>query len=418
LTIRDRMRSQILYYGGIGREANLIILATSVASFYWGVLSVIPGVYLPQIGFTDVQVGSLYSANGITSAVLGIPLSIWSDRHGRRKGLMIGIALAGFSFFTYAFTTSYSYLLVASIVSGLGFGLFFPTSSALLAERTTETKRTIAFSLSFFVGTAAGALGTLISIVPAFLRNIGVPLIPSYQAVYVLTGIVFLAGIIPAFLVSESSSLGGGFSFPRKSWSMIARYSLFNTVIGLGAGLIIPIFSLWFFIKFRYNETVLAPLNTIATVATALAGLLAPRVADLLGDISSVLLENGIATAILLAMPSVESFPLLGAMFVFRQFLMNMSSPIMSSFYMTHVDPTERAAAAAFSGTAWNFPNSITPAVGGYLMESVSVDLPLYLCGTTYAFSVLLVYLFFYSYRGKRTSHPGDGREPPLTRDA
>jgi hypothetical protein len=40
------------------------------------------------------------------------------------------------------------------------------------------------------------------------------------------------------------------------------------------------------------------------------------------------------------------------------------------------------------------------------------VDLPLYLCGTTYAISVLLVYLFFYSYRAKRTTPPQGGSKP------
>jgi MFS family permease len=399
LTITDRVRSQILYYGGIGREAHLIILASAVSSFYWGIISVIPGVYLPQVGFTDLQVGSLYSVNGVTSAILGIPLSIWSDRHGRRKGLLIGIALAGASFFPYAFTTNYSHLVIASFVSGVGFGLLFPCSSALLAERTTASNRTIAFSLSFFVGTAAGALGTVFSIIPALLREIGFSLIPSYQAVYALTGIVFLCGIIPAYLVPESHALDNGFALPRRSLAMIAKYSLFMTVVGLGAGLIIPIFSLWFFIKFRYNETVLAPLNTLATAATALAGLLAPRLADWLGDMPSILLENGVATVTLLVMPSISSFPVLSLLFIVRQFLMNMSSPIMSSFYMGHVDPGEMASASAISTTAWNLPNSVTPAVGGYLMQNVSVDLPVYLCGTTYAFSLLLIYVFFHRHR-------------------
>jgi len=220
-----------------------------------------------------------------------------------------------------------------------------------------------------------------------------------------LTGIVFLSGIIPAYLVTESNALDNGFALPKKSLAMIAKYSLFMTVVGLGAGLIIPIFSLWFFIKFRYDETVLAPLNTIATAATALAGLLAPRLADWLGDIPSIILENGVATVALFLMPSTNSFAILSLLFIVRQFLMNMSSPIMSSFYMGHVDPNEMASASAISTTAWNLPNSITPAVGGYLMESVSVDLPLYLCGTTYAFSLLLIYLFFHKHRSRPTKH-------------
>ena len=401
MTFTERVRRQMLYYSGIGREATLIVLASSVSSFYWGVYSVIPGVFFPQVGFTEIQVGSLYSVNGITSALLGIPLSILSDRHGRRKGMLIGIALAGSSFFIYAVTINYIHLLIASFVSGLGFGLFFPNSNALLAERTTESKRTVAFSLSFFVSTAAGTMGTLFSVIPALLRAIGVSLIPSYQAVYALTGIIFLSGLIPALFVKESTLSDKGLSLPRRSAGFIARFSLVNIIVGLGAGLIIPIFSLWFYIKFRYDETVLAPLNTLATLATALAGLLAPRIADWLGDVPSILLENGLGTLIMLVMPTTSSFAVLGMLFVVRQFLANMSSPIISSFYMTHVDADERAAASAISGTAWNFPNSITPAVGGYLMENVSVDLPLYMCGTSYALGVLLIYRFFFKYRKK-----------------
>lgn len=395
------MKSQILYYGGIGREAMLIVLASSVSSFYWGVYTVVTGVFFPQIGFTDIQVGSLYSVNGITSALLGIPLSMLSDRHGRKKGMIIGTALIGGSFFVYATTISHFHLLLASFMSGMGFGLFFPNSNALLAERTTEAKRTVAFSLSFFVSTAAGTLGTLFSIIPAILRSFGASLVSSYQAVYALTGIIFLCGIIPALFIKESIITDKGFSLPRKSAAFIARFSLVNIMIGLGAGLIIPIFSLWFYIKFRYDETILAPLNAVATLATAMAGLLAPRLADWLGDVPSFLAVEVMGIFTLLLMPSTNSFAVLGALFVVRQFLANMASPVITSFYMTHVDPSERAAASAISGTAWNFPNSITPAVGGYLMENVSVDLPLYLCGTSYAVSVFLMYIFFYKYRSK-----------------
>jgi MFS family permease len=401
MALAERLRRQMLYYGGIGREATLIVLASSVSSFYWGVYTVVTGVFFPQVGFTDVQVGSLYSVNGATSALLGIPLSMLSDRYGRKKGMLIGIALVGGSFFIYASTISYFHLLFASFISGLGFGLFFPSSTALLAERTTEAKRTVAFSLSFFVSTATGTLGTAFSIIPAILRSFGVGLVSSYQTIYALTGVIFLFGMIPALFIKESTTTPNGLSLPRKSAGFIVRFSLANILVGLGAGLIIPIFSLWFFIKFRYDETLLAPLNAIATLATALAGLLAPRLADWLGDVPSFLMVEALGICVLLIMPSTNSFPILGVLFVVRQFLANMASPVISSFYMTHVDPNERAAASAISGTSWNFPNSLTPAVGGFLMQNVSVDLPLYLCATSYACSVLLMYRFFYKLRTK-----------------
>jgi len=398
-------RAQLTYYTGLGREAYLLIFASAVASFNWGVYSVIPGVYLPQLGLDQFQVSTLYSVSGLTSAFVGIPLAMWSERHGRKKGLSIGIALAGSSMFVYSFSTYYPYLLASSFVQGLGYGLYFPNSSALLAERTTTQKRTVAFSLSFFTGTAASAVGTLFSGMPAVLRgSLGFGVFPSYQAVYALAGMVVLSGCAPLVLVRESERVATGLSFPKKSRWIIVRYSLVNILIGLGAGLIIPIFSLWFHTKFGYDETVLAPLNFAATIATAAAGLLAPKVADLVGDVRTVLLTTGTATLLILLMPATDSFALLSILFVARQFLMNMSSPVFSSFYMTHVDPEERASASAISGTSWSFPNAITPSVGGYLMKSGMVDLPLYLCGASYAVGFALTFLFFdkLNYRPRR----------------
>ena len=51
-------------------------------------------------------------------------------------------------------TGGYVHLLLASLLGGIGFGLFFPRWNALVAERAFESKRDVAFSLSFFVSTA------------------------------------------------------------------------------------------------------------------------------------------------------------------------------------------------------------------------------------------------------------------------
>lgn len=399
----SELRQQASYYGGIGREASLLVLANAVLSLNWGISGVIPGVYLPQVGLGGEQIGSLYTVSGLTSAVLGVPFAILSDRYGRRKGLLAGTALVGVSILFYAFTADYGLLLLSSLLSGVGYGLFFSNSNALLAERTSEGKRTVAFSDSFFAGTAGGALGSLLAMLPTVLRvHFGFAVASSYQAVYGVAGIIVLLGVVPVFFVKESRWSGQGFALPRRSVSVIVRYSAFNILIGLGAGLIIPIFSYWFYLKFGYTEAVTGPLNIMATVATALAGLAAPRLASSMGEIRSAMFTMGLATLMILVMPSVYSLPLLSALFVARQFLMNMSSPVMTSFYMGAVHPDERASASAVSGTSWNLPNAITPGIGGGLMQNVNVDLPLYMCGASYSAGVLLVYLFFGDYDKKR----------------
>ncbi len=50
MSISSPLRAQLGYYGGLGRELYLIMLAGSSWSFFWGLNSVLPGVYLPTVG--------------------------------------------------------------------------------------------------------------------------------------------------------------------------------------------------------------------------------------------------------------------------------------------------------------------------------------------------------------------------------
>jgi AAHS family 3-hydroxyphenylpropionic acid transporter len=98
-------------------------------------------VYLPQIGFSGTEVGALFTVSGLTAAFLAIPLAMWSDRVGRKTGLLCGVVTSGLGTLVYAFTTDYSLLLVAAFLTGLGGGLTMATSTALIADKTSESKR-------------------------------------------------------------------------------------------------------------------------------------------------------------------------------------------------------------------------------------------------------------------------------------
>jgi MFS family permease len=410
LTVSSRIQAQLTYYGGLERQVYLVILAGAAPSICWGLSGVLPGVYLPQIGFSGTQVGALFTVNGLTAAFLVIPLAMWSDRVGRRTGLLSGIVASGLGTLVFAVTTDYSLLLAASFLTGLGGGLTMATSTALIADKTSESKRRVAFSVSFFVDTAAGAMGALVGGLPELLRTgLSMGMVPSYQSAYAVAAALLFTTALLAALVHEERRTTHGFTLPRRSGGMIVRYSVVGIITGFGAGFIIPIFSLWFHTKFGYTEAVLSPLSAVATLLTAVAGLLAPKVADRLGDIRSVLLEDAIATLTLFVMPNTSWFPLLATMFIVRQFLMNMSSPVLTSFYMSHVHPEDRAAASAISGSSWNFPNSVTPELGGYIMQSVSVDLPLYICASTYTVMLVLLFVFFRGYIHEAPSGSKEG---------
>ncbi|MGH8245631.1 MAG: MFS transporter, partial [Gammaproteobacteria bacterium] len=179
------------------------------------------------------------------------------------------------------------------------------------------------------------------------------------------------------------------------SWSILRRMTVVQAFIGFGAGFIIPLFPLWFFLAFRLDEAVLAPLFAVANAATAFSFLFAPRLAELLGTVRSIVATNGLATALLVMIPFATDYVAVAGLFIVRQFLMNMSDPVLTAYTLSRVDPAERATAAGVTGAAWSIPNAISPSLGGYFIERIHLDLPFFVCGAFYAGAVVALQGFF-----------------------
>lgn len=90
-----------------------------------------------------------------------------------------------------------------------------------------------------------------------------------------------------------------------------------------------------------------------------------------------------------------------GFLYSLRYVLMNMTTPILRSLILGLVDPAERATASSVMALALNLPGSFTPAVGGYLMSEVSLEIPFYVATPFYATAIAMFYAFFKGYEKK-----------------
>ncbi|MEX2701572.1 MAG: MFS transporter [Candidatus Baldrarchaeota archaeon] len=68
----------------------------------------------------------------------------------------------------------------------------------------------------------------------------------------------------------------------------------------------------------------------------------------------------------------------------------------VNPFMMSLVKSEERTSASSMIGTAWSMANLVTPSIGGYIMEHISLSLPFYVCALHYATSITLFYFFFH----------------------
>jgi MFS family permease len=94
-------------------------------------------------------------------------------------------------------------------------------------------------------------------------------------------------------------------------------------------------------------------------------------VASWLGRVRGIVITTGLSGPLLALIPLAPSFLLSAPLFVARQVLINMNSPLIDSLVMRLVDEKERATASGVAQLFWNLPNSFGQPVGGYMIDRV-----------------------------------------------
>lgn len=384
------------------------MVASSIASVPIGLLSVAMPIYMERLGLGSVLAGTFFTVTGVTSVVLVIPFGIIADRYGRRRMEVLGGITLVVAMAAIAFGNTYTVFLAAAALLGVAEALTFSTFTALLAEATPPEWGVTAFSLSFFFSSLAFAAGSLLAILPDLLLAQGSAVEAAYQPAF---GIVAALSVVAPVAVSRIT-VGGRREgpprhglLPRKSARILTKFFASNFIIGLGAGLIIPLFTLWFFKKFGLAESTTGPLLAFSSVVMAASYLVAPLLARRYGMVRSIVGVQSAATLVLFFIPIVTNLYVVGTLFVVRNLLMNMSWPVASSFLMSTVDESERASASAVTGAAFRLPFAVSTTIGGYLL-TINLDLPFFVTTALYALGTATFWVFFHRFEREAAEKP------------
>jgi len=392
-------------YRNLSRDAKRLVLAGGLNSLPFGVNSVALPIYLTRLGYDGIVVGSVFSIQGAVAVLLTIPLGIAADRFGRKRMVILGGVLSALSFFLYPFMTSLAVAYVAAVLAGLAGAFAFAPLQALLTDATKEEVRTVVFGMSFFVQSATTSIGSLASAVPDLLLGWGI--VPAYTPLFVGAGLAMLAApvLLARTAIPEIRRAARRGILPVRSARMISKYFTSNIIIGLGAGLIIPIFSLWFLLKYGVAESFTGPLFALSNVVNAVAFLVAPILAHSRGLVRTVVTLQGLSTLFLLGLaviPATGAFLWVASvLFLARNASMNMSSPVSSSFLMGAVEPDERSSASAVVGVSFRLPFAVSTTFGAAMMQA-NTDAPLFVTSGLYAIGVSAFYVFFRNVPEKR----------------
>jgi MFS family permease len=387
------------FFSDVPSRVRWLVYLSSFTSVAYGYLIIVISGYFPEIGFKGKQVGLLLGLNGLVFVLSAVPIGILSDRKGRKGILLVGLFALAPVMFVYAFTKEFSLLLVASIFGGVAEGAFMACWNAMIADQTTLTNRNEAFALSFIVGNASFGVGMALPFIfPAITDSTGMTSEAIHNWAFVLMGVLCL--ISPALLwrllknYKEELKPGKALIL-KESKGPLLKFSTVNSIIGLGAGFIIPLIPTWFVLKFSVPDVYTGPLLALSNITIALSAVVSARLARRYGMIQAIVLTQGLSTVFMLSLAFAQGAVLAGALYLVRAALMNMSSPIADSFLMSIISKEERGFASAINSIVWRLPNSASTIVGGALLDAGSYKTPFFLATGFYVTAIILLYVLF-----------------------
>lgn len=154
-----------------------------------------PIFFVNQVHLSATAVGiglGSASISGVVGRVLSGSLSD-SPAWGRRRTLLLSSIVTAIASFTLAATTNFAVFVVGNLLMGLGIGIYWPATEAVVADLTEPAQRNEAYALTRLADSLGLGLGVVLG--GALISTTG-----AYRALFVIDGLSFLVffGIIYA----------------------------------------------------------------------------------------------------------------------------------------------------------------------------------------------------------------------------
>jgi MFS family permease len=170
-----------------------------------------PIFFVNQVGLSATAVGiglGSASVSGIIGRVLG---GSFADSRfwGRRRTLLLSAAVSAIASFVLALTYNFPIFVVGNLIMGLGMGLYWPATEAVVADLSGPQVRNEAYALTRLGDNIGLGLGVVLG--GALIQVTG-----AYRTLFVIDGISFVVffGVI-YWAITET------YQSQERSWSLI-----------------------------------------------------------------------------------------------------------------------------------------------------------------------------------------------------
>ena len=211
---------------------STLLLAVMVASF---TPTPLYPLYQQQWGLTDSDIGLAFTAYPVGVVLTLVFLGGLSDRFGRRKALILGMAVLAFALIALALASNYPLLVLGRFIQGVGAAMITGAAAATLMESHPKgiARGSQVNTLSLAGGSAFGPL------LAGILASISVvPLVAPYMAIalFLLLPLILLIKSRDVLPKARGARLIRPIRLPRHIWAAfsVAGATILGTNVCMG----------------------------------------------------------------------------------------------------------------------------------------------------------------------------------------
>ncbi|UCE37871.1 MAG: MFS transporter [Thermoplasmata archaeon] len=392
-------------FRGFEPDAKKLIYASFLSAVGDATLWFLLTLYVNHLEYSRSEIGTLIFIMSIFQVLPLLPAGYLGDRFGRRKMIFLGICIYSAGIWLLIQANTLSEFYVGAAVWGFGHALYIPAFMSFLSEKTEMKRCKFLFGFQMFASMLASASAVLFyGFMPEALSNFfGVTVQNGYRLVFFI-GLAFtLYQLVPIVLTKKTSfeekdgpieDVQKDNDKPELPKLTLVKLCIPMALFGLGAGLIVPFFQVWFQWRFDTRVEDIGILWSVTQYIWAFSYLVMPNIAEKRGSVRAITTVQVAAIIALLGIPVSPNFLFVTIPYMTRMILMNMTWPVSQSYSLSQMPDEHRSFTLSSVNFSFNGTRALTPLIAGYLFE-MNLQLPFFITAGLYVVGTAAFYIFF-----------------------
>ena len=395
----------------MGRDGNIIVAAAALRTLDYGFISVFLGVYLTLLEFSVVQAGLVFSAIMAGSALSNMLASWKGDAIGRKRMFIAMSVLMVAGGVAFSVSSDFIALMLIGVfaVTTSGGGdrtAFISLDTAVLAQNTPPSQRTLAFSWYNLVTIFTRSLGALLIAMPALIqRFMDIGELDSYKLMFAVYAVIATSGIllyarlsprVEAVRDDASATRTETASEEKSARGVIWKMTALSSLDALGGGFAVRSFvSYWFVSRFGVDLFGISGIFFAAQLLNVVSVALAAPVAKRIGLVNTMAFTQIAANLMFIGLAFSGDVWVAVAFFLLHEVCNDMDVPARQSYTMAIVPTESRTAMASLNNLGRNMAQTVSPTLAGIIAQLAYLGAP-FLVGavTKLVYNALLLQMF------------------------